>query len=347
MKLPQMTLADVRRHRQVLYGFAALWIMLNHMTYSPPGAAMEPVRLIKIFGVCGVEMFVLLSGFGLHGSMERSPSVGAFYKKRFARVFAVAFLVGAVVFGLEEGGALRYGAQLTFLTYWLGLGNFWYVPFILTMYLIYPAIHALQRKNPRALWLLLGLSLIPAAAVCLMDNGWADITRRGVCRIPVFLAGCMAAPCVNRGDAVPRWAVPASLAASAALLFSAMRMFGGVFTAIPNAFYFVRTLGYTCLGTFMILSLTAISRRIVRCGAGRFIYRLFALCGSVSLEIYLLFSNVEKLLLAHPAYASGRSGMVKLELMAALTTVVASLLLARLCRFLTDAFEHTPVPEEK
>lgn len=347
MQKSRLTLADVRRHRQALYGFAALWIMLNHMTYSPPGAAMEPVRLFKIFGVCGVEMFVLLSGFGLHGSIERSASVGAFYKKRFARVFAVAFLIGAVAFGLEEGGVLRYGAQLTFFSYWLGVGSFWYVPFILTMYLLYPAVYALQQKNPRTLWLLLGLSLIPAVGVCLMDNGWADVTRRGVCRIPVFLLGCIAAPHVNRGASVPRWAIPASLAASAALLLPASRMYGGAFGAFPNAYFFVRTLGYTCLGAFVILALTGLFRRLVRCGAGRFVYRLLALCGGVSLEIYLLFNYVEGLLLAHPVYASGGGSMIKLELLAALLTVIASLLAARLCRFLMDAFERTTVPEEE
>lgn len=61
-----LTWLDVSRHRPVLYGFAALWIVFFHMECKVPAAGLLlPVSVFQSIGACGVEMFVLLTGPGL------------------------------------------------------------------------------------------------------------------------------------------------------------------------------------------------------------------------------------------------------------------------------------------
>ncbi len=144
MKRHEISLGALSRHRALLYGFAAAWILLFHMHFQLPNhPALIPLQWFKASGNAGVEMFLLLSGFGLYGSMSRDGSVLSFYRRRFLRVFLPSFIVVAVYYGLVPTKSTAYAMKLTILPYWLGMGMFWYPPFILGMYLIYPLIFLL------------------------------------------------------------------------------------------------------------------------------------------------------------------------------------------------------------
>ena len=67
-----------------------------------------------------MEVFLLLTGFGLYRSLQRDPRIGAFYSRQFERVFLPAFVVVAVYYGLKDTGVLRYLSQLTLFGYWIG-----------------------------------------------------------------------------------------------------------------------------------------------------------------------------------------------------------------------------------
>ncbi len=150
MKRHEISLGALSRHRALLYGFAAAWILLFHMHFQIPNhPALIPLQWFKASGNAGVEMFLLLSGFGLYGSMSRDGSVLSFYRRRFSRVFLPSFIVVAVYYGLIATSSSSYVLKLTILPYWLGMRMFWYPPFILGMYLLYPLIFHLQKRCPR------------------------------------------------------------------------------------------------------------------------------------------------------------------------------------------------------
>lgn len=336
-----LTLADVSAHRPVLYGFAALWILLYHMRSTvPDGGILLPLAVFQKLGSCGVDIFLLLTGFGLHASLERNPSVKTFCKKRFQRVLPASLMVILFFYGISGGGVLGYLARAAIFTYWLGVLNLWYVPFILTLYLLYPAIYRLQKRSPKSLWLLFALSLIPALLVCRFDNRWTAVCDLAVCRFPVFLLGCILAPAVKRGAAIPKWAEPVSLAASGVLLFATVKL--------PEQFlFFMLSMCYIFLSAFMIMVVTRIARFCTRGPVRRFAYRFMALCGGISLEIYLLFSRIRNMMMELPLYTSGKIGLLKLEILAAFLALVGSLLLSRLSRFIVDAFNSVRIPDSE
>lgn len=87
---------DISAHRQFLYGISALWILFFHMNAElPMHGGFRILRLIQSAGNCGVEIFLLLTGYGLYASLNRNSNVLRFYRRRLARVLLpalVAFL---------------------------------------------------------------------------------------------------------------------------------------------------------------------------------------------------------------------------------------------------------------
>lgn len=214
MKKPaKLTWLDVSRHRQVLYGFAALWIAFFHMQFKVPASGLLlPVSIFQRLGACGVEMFVLLTGPGLYRSMQRDPNALHFYRKRFARVFLPAVIVGLIYFGFLPGSLRSWLARSLYFPYWLGVDTLWYVAFILTMYLLYPLVYYIQKKRPSVLWALI---LITAAGAFVASNvytRWTSICLRGVARFPVFLLSCALAPRLERDMSFPHGLALAGLA---------------------------------------------------------------------------------------------------------------------------------------
>lgn len=337
-KAVRLSWLDVSRHRPVLYGFAALWIVFLHMEYTVPSAgALLPLRVFQSLGACGVEIFVLLTGAGLYRSMERDPDILVFYKKRFTRVFVPAVIVGLVHFGVSAGSLLHWLACSLYFPYWLGIDTLWYVSFILTMYLLYPFLHRIQKRQPRGLWALMLITAAGALAASTVRTEWTETCIRGVSRIPVFLLGCILAPRLERGMEFPLWLTPAALAGFVGFYLLAQRF--------PGALYFWRTLGYVCLAVFLILLITWLCERCRLGAPGRFIYRCFAFCGGISLEIYLLFDRICGWLRRLPEYAAGGISLLKLEALALVLTILLGWLLSRMCRNLIKDFNPLDTPE--
>ncbi len=336
---------SVRKHRQLIYGFAALAIMVLHMdaTFDSSGlprGIIAALFWIKRFGECGVEIFLLLSGFGLYQSLRNNPSVRRFYARRVMRVFVPAFIVGAIYFGLTERKLLNYFIAISFLPCAFWKGTFWFVAFILFMYLIYPLIYRLQCKRPRALWGLIGLFLAFTFAMEYLSPIEEGAFYRAASRIPAFLLGCALAPKICDDAPLPRWVLPASAASGAAAM--------AIMVAIGDRerFYAMRAPAFIFLALVLILLLTRAAEALSRRGAfARFIYRFLALCGGVSLEIYLLFERLRILFGAVGSCQDPVWGVVRLDLAAAVATILLSLVLRRLTDMLIRSFQEVRIPE--
>lgn len=331
----RLSFRDVSAHRAVLYGLAALWIAFFHMDYAVPAKGwLYPVRALQEFGACGVEIFVLLTGAGLYRSLKRDPDVGRFYRKRMARVL----IVSVIMYGMTAQGIGKWMSAALFAPFWFGVQTLWYVPFILTMYLLYPAVYALQRRAPRAMWGLLALSVLGALAGSMVQNGWTGVCMRGVARIPAFLVGCMLAPRFDRGEEIPRWAAPGALALAAAWYL--------VWRRLPMATYFTRSMFFLFLSVFLILAAVRLCT-FCRGGLPGFVYRLLAFCGGCSLEIYLLYSRVSIMMGTMPGHQSGAVGLLQVELLSLFITVILSSLLVKLSGHLVREFTAIELPEKR
>ena len=84
-----------REHRKVYMGLAMLWIIGYHFYLVQSefiDAHLFPFKLLLRNGFIGVDVFFILSAYGLCCSWERS-SVWEFYKKSFIDVIFVVVII--------------------------------------------------------------------------------------------------------------------------------------------------------------------------------------------------------------------------------------------------------------
>ncbi len=147
--------ADILNLTDFCKGLAILWIFLVHYEGG-------------WFGWQGVHIFIVLSGFGLtYSCFSRARPIqwSQWFQKRFRRILPVYWLaVGlslplliAIQFVLGEPlwiPFVRTILDLSFLTNVFesfrggATGAFWYVPFILGAYLIFPFLYGWLKKYP-------------------------------------------------------------------------------------------------------------------------------------------------------------------------------------------------------
>jgi peptidoglycan/LPS O-acetylase OafA/YrhL len=140
-------------------GLAILWIFLVHYQGG-------------WFGWQGVHLFIVLSGFGLTYSCltkaqsgQRSIQWKAWFLKRFRRILPAYWLAVVlslpllIAFQMVLGEPLWIAPMRSVLDLFLltnvfeafrggGTGAFWYVPFIIGAYLIFPLLYKWIRKFP-------------------------------------------------------------------------------------------------------------------------------------------------------------------------------------------------------
>jgi len=334
MRRFRFELALLSRHRQFLYGFAALWIVLFHCIFSlPEGEPLAPLRWFKDRGNCGVDIFALLSGMGLYRSMKKDERVLPFYGRRISKVFLPTFLVAALFYGIQFTGTGQYILKLMIMPFLAGVGFYWYVPFILLMYLLYPLVYRLQKRSEKLLWIPLLASLLLPSVLLAVVPGWTQHCERLLTRIPVFLIGCMLAPKIDRKESVSLWWMPLALAAYIPLEF--VRIW-------PLNRY-----AYALMSVFLVMGLSLSAQLLIRGASGRLVYRMTAFMGGISLEMYLLHTRLRDYIAMTDAYAAGGDSLFKLELVSVIAAIAASVLLQHLCDLLIHRFREIRIPDEK
>lgn len=150
-----MDLELLSRYRTPLMGIAIIGIMLFHSSF--PVEYYSILGFIKHNGYAGVEIFFLLSGFGIYFSISKSSSIKEFYKKRALRILpyylpiVLIFSIMCVSVGYWTFKDLIY--NMFMIGFWLGSGFGhifdWYIPAILLMYLATPVFYFFYKKNKK------------------------------------------------------------------------------------------------------------------------------------------------------------------------------------------------------
>lgn len=179
-------------------GIAALWIYDFHIV--PVGLFVpEPSDWAVYFhreGFCGVDIFLLVSGFGLTYAFGKQRvtglnSYGRYLIRRFLRIGTV-LIPAALVIGLVDNWTLRefLGRATGLRQLWVNVYDFlWFVPCILLFYLFAPFYYALfDRVKWKGAFTLGAIALVLAANVGLQQTIRYDLYAITT-RIPVFLLG--------------------------------------------------------------------------------------------------------------------------------------------------------------
>lgn len=149
----------IRNLRTQIMGLAILLIMLSHSVVKYKGWHWgEGGHFILDFGVIGVDLFLLVSGFGLYYSIMSTKGTKAFYKKRLKRIlpgywFVIILyqVISFVHFGFRYKTLCDLIIELTTIGFWLSLFKFsnpyWYISGILFLYIITPFLVRIINDN--------------------------------------------------------------------------------------------------------------------------------------------------------------------------------------------------------
>ena len=140
-------------YRNLLMGLAAIGVFVMHFIVQGVLAFPSPLKKIEtvllLWGSSGVDVFCLLSGFGLFYSLEKNPKLSQYYKKRFIRVY-IPFLLITIpgyLFFLKIS-IKKCLIKWTTLYLWVsGNDGTWFVSFIIVMYLLSPIIYKFYKSS--------------------------------------------------------------------------------------------------------------------------------------------------------------------------------------------------------
>lgn len=155
MKNKKYSYDMIYESRNMLFGIAAMLVLMVHATQYVWPDSMAAVKKIFAEGGMGVDIFLLLSGVGLYRSYTNAAGIKGFYKRRMQRILP-AFIPLALVFYaiivLQRGESfIDYLLHVSTLSFWVKNETCtWYVSYIIIFYLLYPIIYKMIHKIP--LW---------------------------------------------------------------------------------------------------------------------------------------------------------------------------------------------------
>ena len=193
---------QISRYRTVLMGFSALWIYYFHIVPAIPlGLPLLNVvsGYLKDHGFCGVDILLLLSGFGLACSFAKKPvtgpgDYGRYLVRRLRRIFVVIVPAAAVIALADHWTLLQLLGRCTGI--WqlaTDVYDFlWFVPCILLFYLLTPFYYALYRRLPHRFAAACAVIAVWIVLLFLLRNTLRSDLYAIANRVPVFLLGiCM------------------------------------------------------------------------------------------------------------------------------------------------------------
>ena len=283
-----MRISDTFAMKQGLMGFAALWIYMFHVWLPVFGGVPVLGRLealVKYVGFAGVDLFFFLSGGGLVFAIQKR-SLWGFYGRRLERIL-IPYLILAVCYALvQHWDILLFLSRISGVYFYTKnvYGFLWYIPAILTLYLLFPAYYfAFSRSKRKTIFTFLALALWFVASI-LLKNTLREDLYSFTNRIPVFLLGVLCGQkMMEQDDALPRW-FPLTMAGALALgvvlaYITNVRKIEILFprsnAAFPTLFL---TLGIAFLVPWF-------SRRVIRRELP-LLKRFFGFFGSISLAFY-------------------------------------------------------------
>lgn len=190
-----MDVSLLSKYRGQLMGLAILLVAMFHSSVVHANAVID---MFCFCGDMGVDIFFLVSGFGMYYAYLKRPTWQEFYKKRIVRIVPAWFIVNLIIQlsdkTLTDIDWSVFGKYMTGLSFWLE-GNlyFWYIPAILAFYIITPLFMKFYLKNKKQAYLIFGGIWIGLLALSLVFHN-ADYFIF-LFRWPVYFGGIFLGEC--------------------------------------------------------------------------------------------------------------------------------------------------------
>lgn len=184
-----MDYSILSKHRTKLMGIAIVLVGIFHSSIVHIN---DGVDFVCFIGDMGVDIFFLVSGFGMYYTYLKNPSWKEFYWKRMFRIAPAWVLVNVLVqvytYWGKEVNWFSVIKCLTGFSFWLdGSLYFWYIPAALMFYLLTPCFMCGYRDNKKKAYLMVGIGWMVILLSCLLCHNSKYFVF--LFRFPVFFIG--------------------------------------------------------------------------------------------------------------------------------------------------------------
>ena len=180
-----LLLNNLSKYRSFLMGIAILWIILSHCIIGNwLNSAIK--YLFCGYGGVGVDIFLLVSGFGIYFSLSKNKDLGQFLLKRIVRFLPAAPIFILFCFLAKITSFHVIVGYLTYMNYWMDIRSFGYLSYAFLCYVLSPIFfdilnnHLKNVKKQTIFILFLLILTIPF---------WMDGKIQGVSKVPIFVFG--------------------------------------------------------------------------------------------------------------------------------------------------------------
>lgn len=176
-------------------GIAIIWIYFHHI--APCGTEGSIYWYIHEQGYTGVDLFILLSGFGMTYALKKYPvkdvkSYFMFELRRFSRIYASFLPITAVIALVDNWTKPMILLRITYIEQFSKniYIHLWYVGAILLFYLFVPFYYAVfdKRENKKR-FTACSMLIVVVASLIARFFVRDDITSAIIVRIPIFFLG--------------------------------------------------------------------------------------------------------------------------------------------------------------
>lgn len=280
----------ISKYRSFLMGFSILWIILYHAPFNIDNT------IITTFinrGYLGVDIFLLVSGYGLFFSIEKDNNIRHFYWKRFIRIFPEFWFVvfASVLLSFEPFSIKELFTEWSTLGYWINGQPFyaWYISLICLLYLTYPfIIHYFREKPIKTYYTVISLSIF----FSILAFTIYDKTRLVAffSHLPVFYTGTLLAWSSKKGKVIFHSTKSIVISSFATIIICSILTYFG-----KNHAYGFRDLWNPFICWFFALGvvglLVSLAEFLDRIKYLRYINSVITAIGYCSLELYIIHGD--------------------------------------------------------
>lgn len=293
--MKSLTWKTVMDHRNAIFGFAAIWIVVYHIYFIYRWPYIPVVSQIINVGNMGVDIFVFLSAIGLSFSIEKN-SIKEFYTNRVKRVFVPFVLIATpfyiwnalAVYGISIQALCEFLLNITTISFWCREGApAWYMAFVVIIYAVFPVLYKLKKKHKYILVLLILISIAIELLLKIIESPIFIFGERVISRIPIFFVGMLIADFVKTSRKINKFFTALVIVVACA---------GFVYITLNNVDIVITRYLYAFMSIAVVLALIFIIDKIQNVSILKLLVRMLNFCGVISLEIYLTHTFIIRFL---------------------------------------------------
>ena len=290
---PANGLEVLTKYRGAIMGIAALWILFFHewqCVFIDSGKLTEFESYIQRIGFCGVDIFLFLSGIGLVFAIGKG-NILKFYYRRLKRVYLPFLIVGIIRYATEKWLPEVFRDNVLCINFYKSnmYSFLWFVPAILTFYLLFPLYYKIFSKASNKLMFTAAMFLIWMALSLFFRDKLRPDLYGFTNRIPVFLFGIYAGHLTKTYKepfTKTTWFMLCTVLITG-LYFAYLANFKGIGFIVPTSNCFLPNLLIAISFPFVVAKGLDILCGTINNGIiGKVIVKIFSFFGLFSLELY-------------------------------------------------------------